>query len=89
VLDAIDDYRRKAGAGVLLVTHDVNPLLGMVDRVLYVAPHGHRVGPPAEVLTGTVLSELYGVHVDVIDVHGRVVVVAGDNDEHGALGGYE
>ena len=78
VVEAIDDYRRRSGAGVLLVTHDINPLLGRVDRVLYLAPNGHRVGPPSEVLTGTVLSDLYGVHVDVLDVHGRVVVVAGD-----------
>ncbi len=84
VLDAIDDYRRSTGAGVLLVTHDVNPLLRMVDRVLYIAPAGHRIGPPAEVLTGPVLSELYGLHVDVLDVHGRVVVVAGDS--HADLG---
>jgi zinc/manganese transport system ATP-binding protein len=87
VLDAIDAYRHTAGAGVLLVTHDINPLLGMVDRVLYVAPQGHRVGPPTEVLTGAVLSDLYGVHVDVLDVHGRVVVVAGDDDPHGEPGG--
>jgi zinc/manganese transport system ATP-binding protein len=86
VLQAIDDYRRDSGAGVLLVTHDINPLLGMVDRVLYVAPHGHRVGPPSEVLTGPVLSDLYGVHVDVIDVHGRVVVVPGEGHERDDFG---
>ncbi len=78
VLDALDAYRRTERAGVLLVTHDVNPLLGMVDRVLYLAPAGHRLGTPAEVLTGEVLSRLYGVHVDVLDVHGRVVVVAAE-----------
>jgi len=85
VLDAIDEYRHSAGAGVLLVTHDVNPLLHMVDRVLYLGPAGHRIGAPAEVLTGPVLSELYGVHVDVLDVHGRVVVVAGESQVHSGL----
>ncbi|HEY8590312.1 MAG TPA: metal ABC transporter ATP-binding protein [Naasia sp.] len=82
VLDALDAYRRGADAGVLLVTHDVNPLLGMVDRVLYLAPAGHRLGTPDEVFTGEVLTRLYGVHVDVLDVHGRVVVVAGGAEEH-------
>lgn len=82
VLDALDAYRRGASAGVLLVTHDINPLLGMVDRVLYLAPAGHRLGTPAEVLTGEVLARLYGVHVDVLDVHGRIVVVPGESGEH-------
>lgn len=81
VLDAIDDYRRREDAAVLLVTHDINPLLRMVDRVLYLAPGGHRTGPVSEVLTGEVLSELYGVHVDVLDVHGRILVVADDGDD--------
>ncbi|MCU1437441.1 MAG: transporter ATP-binding protein [Naasia sp.] len=81
VLDALDAHRRSDGAGVVLVTHDVNPLLGMVDRVLYLAPAGHRVGTPAEVLTGEVLSRLYGVHVDVLDVHGRIVVVAAETED--------
>ncbi|WP_251857016.1 metal ABC transporter ATP-binding protein [Herbiconiux sp. L3-i23] len=80
VLDAIDGYRIREKAAVLLVTHDINPLLRMVDRVLYLAPGGHRIGPVAEVLTGDVLSELYGVHVDVLDVHGRILVVADDGE---------
>ncbi|MFD1715114.1 metal ABC transporter ATP-binding protein [Amnibacterium flavum] len=82
VLDAIDAYRRSADAGVVLVTHDINPLLRMVDRVLYLAPGGHRVGATGEVLTGDVLTELYGVHVDVVDIHGRLVVVASDEELH-------
>lgn len=86
VLDAIDGYRHRSRAGVVLVTHDINPLLRMVDRVLYVAPGGHRVGATGEVLNGEVLSELYGVHVDVVEIHGRLVVVASDDElEHATL----
>ncbi len=79
VIDSIDGYRRQSNAGVLLVTHDINPLLRTVDRVLYLAPGGHRIGTPDEVLTSEVLSGLYGVHVDVIEVHGRVIVVPADS----------
>lgn len=83
VLDSIDGFRRREQAGVLLVTHDINPVLHMVDRVLYLAPGGHRVGTPEEVLKGSVLSELYGVHVDVLTVHGRILVVAADGSVDG------
>lgn len=79
LIDSIDGYRRQSNAGVLLVTHDVNPLLRIVDRVLYLAPGGHRIGTTDEVLTSEVLSGLYGVHVDVIEVHGRVIVVPADS----------
>ncbi|MET0590732.1 MAG: ATP-binding cassette domain-containing protein [Naasia sp.] len=82
VLDSIDEYRRESGAGVLLVTHDINPILRTVDRVLYLAPGGHRIGPPDEVLTSEVLSGLYGVHVDVVEIHGRVIVVPADSVPH-------
>jgi zinc/manganese transport system ATP-binding protein len=79
VIDSIDSYRMQSDAGVLLVTHDINPLLRTVDRVLYLAPGGHRIGTPDEVLTSEVLSDLYRVHVDVIEVHGRVIVVPADS----------
>lgn len=62
-------------AGILVVTHDVNPLLGIVDRVLYLAGGGFRVGTPEEVLRSEVLTELYGTPVDVLRSHGRLVVV--------------
>lgn len=90
VSELIDRHRRERGYGVLFVTHDVNPVLGMVDRVLYLAGGRFRIGTPDEVLTSEVLSELYQAPVDVIRAHGRVVIVgAPDNShhhhEHGAV----
>jgi zinc/manganese transport system ATP-binding protein len=67
---------RTRGVTVLLVAHDVNPLLPHVDRVVYVA--GGRVlsGTPDEVIRSETLSELYGVPVDVLRApDGRLVVV--------------
>ncbi|OEJ35261.1 ATP-binding cassette domain-containing protein [Streptomyces subrutilus] len=75
VTDLVDRRRRSAGTAVVFVTHEINPVLGMVDRVLYLAPGGFRIGPPDEVMTTTALSELYGTHVDVLRVRGRIVVV--------------
>lgn len=57
------------------MTHGINPVLGVVDKVLYLAPHGHTYGPVEEVMRSDVLSELYGAKVNVINVDGRMLVV--------------
>ncbi|MFD7626027.1 metal ABC transporter ATP-binding protein [Streptomyces sp. NPDC059851] len=75
VIRLVDRRRRAAGTAVVFVTHEINPVLGPADRVLYLAAGGFRVGPPEEVMTTEVLSQLYGTHVDVVRVRGRVVVV--------------
>jgi zinc/manganese transport system ATP-binding protein len=62
---------------VLISAHEMNPLLPVMDRIVYMANGRAASGPTDEVVTGEVLSELYGHHVDVIHVHGRVLVVAG------------
>ena len=62
-------------AAVVCVTHSINPVLGVVDRVLYIGPEGHVVGSVAEVMRSEVLSDLYGTRVDVIEVDGRMVVL--------------
>jgi zinc/manganese transport system ATP-binding protein len=67
---------RSHGVAVLLVAHDVNPMLHDLDRVVYVA--GGRIvsGSPAEVITGESLSALYGVPIEVLRTSdGRLVVV--------------
>ncbi|WP_066039865.1 metal ABC transporter ATP-binding protein [Herbiconiux solani] len=83
ISELIDDQRRERGFGVLFVTHDINPILDMVDRVLYLADGGFRIGPPDEVLRSEVLSELYGSRIDVIRTHGRVIVVGTPDGAHG------
>jgi zinc/manganese transport system ATP-binding protein len=66
---------------VLISAHDMNPLLGVMDRVVYLAAGRAVSGTVAEVVRTRVLSELYGHHVDVLRVHGRVLVVAGEAGE--------
>ena len=65
----------------MFVTHDVNPILEYVDRVLYLANGRFKIGKPDEVLRSEVLSELYGTPVDVVPNQGRIVVV-GTQDHH-------
>ncbi|MEV0119481.1 ATP-binding cassette domain-containing protein [Streptomyces sp. NPDC050844] len=74
VTTLVDRRRRTAGTAVVFVTHEINPVLGLVDRVLYLAPGGFRIGPPDEVMTSATLSRLYGTQVDVVRVRGRIVV---------------
>ncbi|WP_459644242.1 metal ABC transporter ATP-binding protein [Kineococcus sp. NUM-3379] len=73
----IDRSRRRTGAAVLFVTHDINPVLPYVDRVLYLARGRFRVGTPSEVMTSEVLSDLYGSPVEVVRSGGRLLVVGG------------
>jgi zinc/manganese transport system ATP-binding protein len=61
---------------VLLVAHDVNPILGYLDRVIYLGRGGAAIGAPAEVITGATLSRLYGTPIEVLSTSdGRLVVV--------------
>lgn len=71
----IDRRRREAGSAVLFVTHEINPVLDMVDRVLYLIDGAFRLGTPAQVMTTTTLSALYRTHVEVIRSNGRLVVL--------------
>ncbi|MEP6480785.1 MAG: metal ABC transporter ATP-binding protein [Rhodoglobus sp.] len=82
VSELIDAQRRRSNAAVVFVTHDVNPILGMVDRVLYLARGAFRIGTPEEVLTSEVLTDLYGTPVDVFRSRGRIVVVGSDEHAH-------
>jgi zinc/manganese transport system ATP-binding protein len=78
VTELIDRRRREADTAVLFVTHEINPILPLVDRVLYLVDGRFRIGPPAEVMTSEVLSALYRTEVDVLRVRGRLVVVGAD-----------
>jgi zinc/manganese transport system ATP-binding protein len=68
---------REQGVAVLLSAHDMNPLLPVMDRVVYLANGRAASGSTEEVIRSEVLSELYGHPVDVLHVHDRIIVVAG------------
>lgn len=70
---------REAGATVVFVTHDINPVIEYVDRVLYLANGRFRAGSPDEVMTSEVLSALYQTPVEVFRSKGRILV-AGQPD---------
>lgn len=82
VAQLIDARRRAAATAVIFVTHEINPVLPMVDRVLYLVDGRFRIGGPEEVMTSAVLSELYATEVDVIEVRGRLLVVGAEDHDH-------
>jgi zinc/manganese transport system ATP-binding protein len=70
----VDRRRREAGTAVVFVTHEINPVLPYVDRVLYLAGGRFRVGRVQDVFTSATLTELYGVPIEVVAVNGRILV---------------
>jgi len=67
---------REELVAVLLVAHDINPILGYLDRVVYLAGGRAAEGTPEEVITSETLSRLYGVPIEVLRTSdGRLVVV--------------
>jgi zinc/manganese transport system ATP-binding protein len=81
VVELLDRRRREAGTPVVFVTHDVNPILPVTDRVLYLAPGRWAIGTPDDVLQTETMSRLFATPVDVLRVRGRVVVVGTPDDE--------
>ena len=78
VTQLIDRRRRDAGTAVLFVTHEINPVLPLVDRVLYLVDGRFRIGRPDEVMTSETLSALYRTAVEVLRVRDRLVVVGAE-----------
>ncbi|KTR05280.1 ABC transporter ATP-binding protein [Aureimonas ureilytica] len=69
---------REFQTAVLLSAHDMNPLLSAMDRIVYLAHGRAATGSTQAVVRTEVLSRLYGFRIDVIRVHGRILVVAAD-----------
>ena len=65
---------------ILFSAHELNPLVNAIDRVLYLGGGAAVIGPVEEVVTGPVLSRLYGAPIDVIHVKDRYFVMAGEVD---------
>lgn len=72
----ISKISREAGVAVMMVAHDVNPILTYLDRVIYLGHGGVAEGTPTEVITSATLTRLYGTPVEVLTASdGRLVVV--------------
>jgi zinc/manganese transport system ATP-binding protein len=77
VVDLVLRLQQEIGVTVLFSAHELNPLLGAIDRVLYLGNRQAALGTVDEVITGPVLSRLYGADIEVMRVRGRVFVMSG------------
>jgi zinc/manganese transport system ATP-binding protein len=76
IVQLIGEVARERHLTVLLIAHDVNPLLKHIDQVLYIAHGRLAIGKPADIITSETLSEIYSSPVEVLkDRLGRVFVV--------------
>ena len=73
--ELIHRFNRERGVSVIFVTHEINPIIEHVDRVLYLANGRFTVGSVEEVMTSETLTSLYGTPVSVLKSNGRYVVV--------------
>ncbi len=78
IVTLVEKVCRSRNVAVMLVTHDINPLLPVVDRVLYMANGHTAIGTTNEVITSSTLTRLYGTPVEVIQALGRVFVVGAE-----------
>ncbi|HEV7208782.1 MAG TPA: ATP-binding cassette domain-containing protein [Mycobacteriales bacterium] len=72
---------REQGVTVLMVAHDVNPILAYLDRVIYISPRGAAAGSPREVITGPTLSRLYDTPIEVLTTGTGQLVVVGHPEQ--------
>jgi len=85
VVEIVRRLQKELGLAVVFSAHELNPLLGAMDRVLYLGGGKAVLGAVDEVITGPVLSLLYGSEIEVVRLGGRIFVMAGAFDlEHDA-----
>ncbi|MBA2287000.1 MAG: ATP-binding cassette domain-containing protein [Ktedonobacteraceae bacterium] len=78
IVELTEHICRARNVTALLVSHDINPLLPIVDRVIYIAHGCIAIGAPDEVITSATLSRLYGSAVEVVHALDRVFVVGAE-----------
>jgi zinc/manganese transport system ATP-binding protein len=92
-IDVVRKVCRERGITVLFSAHELNQLIGALDRVLYLGGGQAVLGSIEEVVTGPVLSRLYGTEIEVVRASGHIFVLSRGRDvervEHSHEHGHE
>ncbi|HUY29538.1 MAG TPA: ATP-binding cassette domain-containing protein [Acidimicrobiales bacterium] len=92
VASLIGGICRDSAVAVVMVAHDVNPILGQLDRVVYIAGGRVAAGSPHEVITSETLSALFSTPIEVVTTSDGRLVVVGEPEApevHGGRHGHE
>ena len=83
IVELVRRLRDDFGVTVLFSAHEINPLIEVLDKVLYLGNGQAAIGTVDEVITGPILSRLYGTEIEVIRAFGRIFVMSRLHDmEH-------
>jgi zinc/manganese transport system ATP-binding protein len=80
VIDLVRRFARERNITVLFSAHELNQLIGTLDRVLYLGNGHAALGTVAEVVTAPVLSQLYGTDINVVHADGHIFVLSRGRD---------
>ena len=80
VVELVTRLQRDLGITILFSAHELNPLLGALDRVLYLGHGQAALGTVDEVITRPTLSRLYQSDIDVVRIGGRIFVMSAGHD---------
>ena len=78
IVQILERICRDRNVTIMLVSHDVNPLIQSVGRVIYMAKGHCAIGTPETIITTETLSSLYGAKVEVVRASGRIFVVGAE-----------
>ncbi len=76
VIDLVRRFARDRNITVLFSAHELNQLIGALDRVLYLGNGHAALGTVSEVISAPVLSRLYGSEIDVVRADGHIFVLS-------------
>ncbi|HTO61470.1 MAG TPA: ABC transporter ATP-binding protein, partial [Bradyrhizobium sp.] len=80
IIELVGRFARDRNITVLFSAHELNQLIGALDRVLYLGNGRAALGTVAEVVTAPVLSQLYGADIDVVHADGHIFVLSRGRD---------
>jgi zinc/manganese transport system ATP-binding protein len=89
VIDLVRRFARERNITVLFSAHELNQLIGALDRVLYLGNGRAALGTVDEVATAPVLSQLYGTEIEVVRANGHIFVLSRGGDVERSAHGHD
>jgi len=80
MIECVAGIKAATGTTILFSAHDINPLIGVMDRVIYVAGGRAAIGAADDIISSAALSKLYGTTIHVVRAEGRIFIVADEGN---------